>query len=77
MGPPDRERFTDPQSRGDQEDTKLRRPTLNRLLIGTEPLVKASALVRGQRFGLVEIRATSRHGIGDQGVVAASKGAYA
>jgi hypothetical protein len=47
------------------------------LLIGTEPLVKASALVRGQRFGLVEIRATSRHGIGDQGVVAASKGAYA
>ena len=41
--------------------------TLDRLLIGTQPSVKASELVRSQRgrrpLGLVEIRATSGHGL--------------
>jgi hypothetical protein len=52
--------------------------TLDRLLIGTQPLVRASELVRSQRvggpFGLVAIRATSGHGLWPR-VVPASKDA--
>jgi hypothetical protein len=49
LGPLDGERLADPQSRGDQEEDKVGKITLDRLLIGTQPLVKASELVRGQR----------------------------
>jgi hypothetical protein len=66
---------------GDQEDYEVGKITLDRPLIGTQPLVKPSELVRGQRgrrplwlgrdLGDVAAR------IGDQGVVPASNGAYA
>ena len=77
VGPLDRERFADPQSGGDHEEYEVGKITLDRLLVGTEPLVKASELARGQRgrrplwLGRDSGDVTAR--VGDQGVVPASK----
>jgi hypothetical protein len=65
--PTGHERLADPQSAGHKEESEVAKITLDRLLIGTELLMKASELVRGDalgdRLGLVEIRAMSRHGL--------------